>query len=56
MDIINDLTGEEIVGTFCKKELQKINQREFRTEKVIRKKSNKLYVNPNLSGLFRGLF
>ena len=39
MDIINDLSGEEIVGTFCKKELQKINQREFRTEKVIRKKA-----------------
>ena len=38
------LNSEEIIGTFYEKELQKINQEEFRTEKVIKKKGNKLYV------------
>ena len=38
------LKGEEIVGTFYEKELQKTNQEEFRIEKVIKKKGNKLYV------------
>ena len=42
--IINDLNGEEIVGSFYEKELQKINQKEFRIEKVIKRKGNKLYV------------
>ena len=42
--VINDLNGEEITGTFCGKELQKTNQKEFRIEKVHRKKGNKLYV------------
>ena len=42
--VINDLNGEEIIGTFYKKELQKTNQEEFRIEKVIKKKGNKLYV------------
>ena len=27
--VINDLNGEEIVGTFYKKELQKTNQKDF---------------------------
>ena len=31
--VINDLTGEEIIGTFYEKELQKTNQKEFRIEK-----------------------
>ena len=42
--IINDLNGEEIIGTFYEKELQKTNQKKFRIEKVIRRKSDKLYV------------
>ena len=42
--VINDLNGEEIIGTFYEKELQKTNQEEFRIEKVIRRKGNKLYV------------
>ena len=42
--IINDLNGEEIVGSFYEKELQKTNQKEFRIEKVIQKKGNKLHV------------
>ena len=40
----NDLNGEEIIGTFYEKKLQKINQQEFRIEKVIKKKGIKLYV------------
>ena len=42
--VINDLNGEEIIGTFYEKELQKIDQQEFRIEKVIKKKGDKLYV------------
>ena len=42
--VINDLNGEEIIGTFYEKELQKTNQEEFKIEKVIRRKGNKLYV------------
>ena len=42
--VINDLNGEEIVGTFYEKELQKTNQKEFRIEKVIKRKGGKLYV------------
>ena len=42
--IINDLNGEEIIGTFYEKELQKINQKEFRIEKVLRKKGDRVYV------------
>ena len=34
--VINDLNGEEIVGTFYEKKLQKMNQEEFRIEKVIK--------------------
>ena len=42
--VINDLNGEEITGTFYEKELQKTNQKEFRTEKMIKRKDDKLYV------------
>ena len=42
--VINDLNGEEIIGTFYEKELQKTNQQEFRIEKVIKKKGDKLCV------------
>ena len=41
---INDLNGEEIVGTFYEKEWQKTNQKEFRIEKVIKKKGDTSYV------------
>ena len=41
---INDLYKEEIIGTFCENELQKTNQKEFRIEKAIKRKGNKLYV------------
>ena len=42
--VIHDLHGEEITGTFYEKELQKTNQKEFRIEKVIKRKGDKLYV------------
>ena len=42
--VIDDLNGEEIIGTFYEKELQKIDQQEFRIEKVIKKKDDQLYV------------
>ena len=42
--IICDLNGEEIVRSFHEKELQKTNQKEFRIEKMIKRKGNKLYV------------
>ena len=42
--VINDLNSEEIIGTFYEKELQKIDQQEFRIEKFIKKKGDKLYV------------
>ena len=41
---ISDLKGQEIVAMFYEKELQKTNQEEFRVEKVIKRKGNKLYV------------
>ena len=42
--VIKDLNGEEIIGTFYEKELQKTNQGEFRIEKVIKRKGDKIYV------------
>ena len=42
--VINDLDGEQIIETFYQKELQKTNPKEFRIEKVLRKKGDKLYV------------
>ena len=40
--IISDLIGKEIVGTSDEKELQKTNQKEFRIEKAIKRKGDKL--------------
>ena len=42
--VISDLNGEEIIETFYEKELQKTNQEEFRIEKVIKRKGNKISV------------
>ena len=42
--VINDLNGEEIIGTFYENELQGTNQQELRIEKVLKKKGDKLYV------------
>ena len=41
--VISDLKGEEIVGMLQKK-LQKTNQKNFRVEKVIKRKDDKLYL------------
>ena len=38
------MNGEEIFGSFYKKELQKTNQEKFRIDKVIKRKGDKLYV------------
>ena len=40
--VIRDLNREEIVGTFYETELQKSKQKEFRVEKVLKRKHNKL--------------
>ena len=42
--VINDLNGEKNIGTFYEKELQKTNQKEFRIEKVPKRKDDKLIV------------
>ena len=36
--VINDLNGEKIIGTLYEKELQKVNLKEFRIKKVIKRK------------------
>ena len=43
--VINDLNGEQVIGTFYEKELRKTNQEKFRIEKVIKKKGNNLMSN-----------
>ena len=40
--VISDLNGEKIVGSFYEKELQKTSQEKLRTEKVIKRKGDKL--------------
>ena len=42
--IIDDLNREEIIGTFYGQEFQKTSQKEFRIEKVIKRKGDELYV------------
>ena len=42
--MISDLNGELTAGTFYEKELQKTSEKEYRTEKVIERKGDKLYV------------
>ena len=43
-NVIINLNREEVVGTFYEEDLQKNNQEEFRIEKVIKRKGNKLYM------------
>ena len=40
--VASDLNGEEITGSFYEKELQKTSQEEFRIEKVLKGKGDKL--------------
>ena len=42
--VINDLNGEETIGTLYEKELQETNQQRIRTEKVTKRNGNKLHV------------
>ena len=42
--VINDLNGKEINGKFYENEFQGTSQKEFRIEKVLKKKGDKLYV------------
>ena len=42
--VSNDLNGEEIIGSFYEKESQKTSQKEFRIEKLLKRKGDKLYV------------
>ena len=43
-NVINDVNGEEVIGTFYENELQGKRQNEFRIQKVIKGKCDKLYV------------
>ena len=52
---ISDLNGEEITGSFYEKELQKTSQKEFRIEKVLKRKRDKLYVKWNESIIIVGI-
>ena len=40
---ITDLNGEKVIGTFYGNKLQKTNQKEFRIEKILKRKGDKLY-------------
>ena len=42
--VITDLKVEEIIRKYYKKDLQKSNKKEFRAEKVIKRKGDKLHV------------
>ena len=43
--VINDLNGEQIIGTFYEKELQKTNQKELELKKELRKKETSYMSN-----------
>ena len=42
--VVNDWNGEKTTESFYEKELKKTNQKEFKIEKVIKRKGDKLYV------------
>ena len=50
---ISDLNGEEFIGMFYEKELQKTNQKEFRFEKVIKRKCDEWKGSENLFNSWR---
>ena len=50
--LIEDLNGEEIIGTFCERELQKTNLKEFRIKKVIKTKSKDYMLNGKVATYF----
>ena len=60
---INDLNNSEIIGTVYEKGLLKTNQREFRIEKVIKKKkvinymsNGKVLIVHLIAGLIRAIW
>ena len=53
--VISDFREEEIVETFYEKELQKTNQKEFRVEKVIKRKGYMLNGKATIFILIVGL-
>ena len=53
--VISDFREEEIVETFYEKELQKTNQKEFRVEKVIKRKGYMLNGKATIVILIAGL-
>ena len=42
--VVSHLNSEEITGRFHEKESQKTSQEKFRTEKILKRKGNKLHV------------
>ena len=50
--VINDLNGEETVGTFYENVLQKTNKKEFRIEKVIKKLVTNYMLNGKVVTVF----
>ena len=42
--LLNILNGEEIIGKFYEKEMEKTNRKEFKIEMIIKTKGNKLFV------------
>ena len=42
--VISDLKGQKIVGAFYKKELQKVKSKRVTVEKVIKRRSDRLYI------------
>ena len=54
--VFNDLNGEEITESFYEeKELQKTSQKEFRREKVLKRKRDKLYFKWNEGIIIEGI-
>ena len=49
--VICGFNGEEFVVTFYEKESQKTGQKEFRIEKVIKRKYVKAMINHSMAGL-----
>ena len=45
--LISDLKVGENIGSFYEKELKKTSQKEFRIEKVLERKGDKLYIKWN---------
>ena len=47
--VISDLKGKRIIQISYKKQLQKADQKEFRAEKVVKRKGDKLYVKHSIN-------